>query len=132
MAWDANLVISDKTDVTADAQTTALDLDSKGYPGGIVQFRMWVEGAISGTSPKLLTYIEQSSDNSNWEKIAVFPELGTANHPNATYASNGGHVDAYGQVTKRYVRANFDISGTSPVYNDVTIRMRGIDAVGPR
>jgi len=92
---------------------------------------MWVEGAIAGTSPTLDMRVEQSSDDSNYEIISSFPTLGTTNHPNATYASKGGHVDCYAQVTKRYVRYSYIQTGTSPVYNDVTIRFRGIDAVGP-
>ncbi|MCX6020916.1 MAG: hypothetical protein NTZ05_04145 [Chloroflexi bacterium] len=86
---------------------------------------------VSDANETMLVYVEQSSDNTNWEKISCFPQLGTANHPNSTYTVKGGHVDCYAQVTKRYVRANIDVGGTNPSYASTTIRMRGLDAVGP-
>lgn len=133
MAWDNNLKLADNIDTagTTRVNGTALDLNSLGYPGGLAQFRMWVGGAITGTSPTLEVRIEQSSDDSTYEVITQFPILGSAANPNADYASKASHVDCYAQVTKRYVRYSYIQTGTSPVYNDVSIYMRGIDAVGP-
>ncbi|RJQ55627.1 MAG: hypothetical protein C4521_01810 [Actinobacteria bacterium] len=122
MALDTQLRLADAVDINADAQGTALDLGSGNNIQGVVEFRMWVK-AVTGTSPTLLMYIEESSDNATWYKVAVFDVWGTKTTTDQYVAC------AY--ISKRYIRYNADVGGTSPVYNDVTIYGRGLGVTVP-
>lgn len=131
MAWDASSLIVASSVVSASGNTTAVDPEGAEADRGVVLFQLWV-GTVTGTSPTLQVYIEESSDNSSFFEVCKFSKVnasGTASIINATKTTTDQY-QAVGIVTRRYIRARYVVGGSaSPTFNGVIIHSRalGID-----
>lgn len=118
MPWDVNARLADAVDVNSSANGTAVDVGGvAGAVQGVVEFRMWVK-AITGTSPTLDMYIDESDDNSTWREVCHFRQVSGTKTTTTQYQQ-------VGVVRQRYLRYRTVVGGTTPVFNDVTIYARG-------
>lgn len=125
MAYDANLVLANQVDISADGNQADQTLPQGMADGNLVQFEMVVEGTITGTTPTLDMKVQGKDASGNYYDVGKFGQLAaTGTFTNAAYASKGGKLLAFGRFLKGTTawRYNADVGGTTPVYNDVTIR----------
>lgn len=107
--------------ITVTADTTGPVL----YVGEGRRFnaRLTIAGTVSGTNPTLDVTLQASADGlGNWTTLAAFPQRTTSNA-----AATGAHtvpdkLVAIMPAGKHYVRANFDIGGSStPTFPGVSV-----------
>ncbi len=110
--FDANLMFSSAQDISADGNSTnILDVGSSSAKGH------WVEvailGAVTGTTPTMVATV-QASDSATFAS-------GVRNLASTMTFNASGQRDAVlVQHAERYLRISYDVSGTTPVFNDVT------------
>lgn len=125
MAWDSSTEILASGTLTASGQSAGLDIDGVTARRGLVLFQMWV-GAVTGTTPALDVYIEESDDNSTWFQIAEFVPKSSAGHLISATKTTTNQYQCVGLVTRRYLRERHVISGTSPNFAGVQIESRAL------
>lgn len=133
MAWDTSAQLLASSNLTASGSGTALDSEGASAPSGLLLFQMWV-GTVTGTSPTLDVYVEESDDNSTWYEIAKFNmgvQASAAALISATKTTKNQY-QAVGLRTRRYLRERHVIGGSaSPTFNGVFIYARGLGVMIP-
>lgn len=112
--FDAELQLADGTAVTADGQTTAIDVEGGSLASWVVQI-----GAVSGTTPTMIVSLQVSLDGgSSYYTIMQITSLTEADAlrtfrrnvyiptPTTTTASN----------VRPLVRLDYDAGGTTPSF----------------
>ncbi len=113
MAFDVNTMFFNTTAATT-ATATSSAMDFHGPDLDEVNYRIVVNGTVSGTSPKIVPTLETSDDNSTFATEETFPDITGAGEFNHKY-----------RCKKRYRRLKLTISGTSPSFGHIEA---GIDS----
>ena len=113
MAFDKNTMFFD-TDSAVTETTTSSAMDFHGPDLDEVDYRIVVNGTISGTSPTLTPSLETSDDNSNFSKEVEWPAITGAGDFHHKY-----------RCKKRYRKLKLTAGGTSPSFGHVEA---GIDS----
>jgi len=115
MVKDVNLRLANAADITATGQQTAVDTE-----GGFRADVSLQTAAITGTTPTARFQVEASIDGcSTYFHIGEFPLLDGADDDIRIMRSVYVPKPASGQTVTK-VRLAYIITGTTPVYNDVT------------
>lgn len=93
------------TPVTATGDDTSLDGGSATSGGGVAHLHCT---AVSGTGPTCDVVIEHSTNNTDWDTLAVFTQL--EGNPAAE------RVVVPAGTVRRYLRASYTVAGSDPSY----------------
>lgn len=134
MAWDSRMTLK-AAGVAQTASTSGTAIDLGPTPpvnkGQMIEFRLfWT--AFAGTTPTIITHIEESADNITFRQVATFRTLDPVLQPNDIVFTppnaNGRSMARWGLVTQRYVRYRTVMAGAG-VTLTFTIMARGVDGV---
>jgi hypothetical protein len=128
MALDAELWLS------GDANSPIEDV-SADHVGRIVDFGVGkradvvvrVAGDVTGSSPTLDITIKESDDQATWTTLATVPQITDEMVGYIATATPRPEVPGEDPITisikstKRYLQADFNTGGTTPVFNDVSV-----------
>ena len=108
---DRNLILRDSAAVTADGNTTAIDVEGGSFAEWVVRI-----GAVTGTSPTNLVSLQVSKDGgSTSTTLITLPSLDT-NDANQTIARAVFLPRPTGTNKLLKVRTNVDVGGTTPSF----------------
>jgi len=124
MIFDTNNLLSDKQVITANAASTNVyDRGATGTPYGAaaaladdlgkgegLEFLVQLTADATGTSPTLDVALQVSSDASTWTTVASYQFTGGSAGDRWPFRFVPEGVD------QRYIRMNYTVGGTSPVY----------------
>ena len=79
-----------------------------------LDYRIVVNGTVSGTTPKIVPTLETSDDNSTFATEATFPDITAAGETHFKFRSK-----------KRYRKLKLTVSGTTPSFGHIEA---GIDS----
>ena len=96
--FDSNLMFTAAA-VTADGNSSVLDIGATPANGVVIEVAVT---AVSGSSPTMDIVVQESADNSTYKALATFDQI------TAT-----GRQTRRVQSSKRYLRLNYDIGGSS-------------------
>ena len=113
MAYDVNTMFFNTTSATTSTTTSAA-MDFHGPDLDDVDYRIVVNGTVSGTTPKIVATLETSDDNSTFATEFTFPDITAAGEVHKKYCCK-----------KRYRRMKLTVSGTSPSFGHIEA---GIDS----
>ena len=113
MAFDVNTMFFN-TDSAVTSTATSNAMDFHGPDLDEVDYRIVVNGTISGTSPTLTPSLETSDDNNTFTTEITFPEINAAGDFHHKY-----------RCKKRYRKLKLTLGGTSPSFGHVEA---GIDS----
>ena len=113
MAFDFNTMFFDTTAATTSTATSPV-IDFHGPDLDELDYRIVVNGTVSGTSPKIVPTLETSDDNSTFATEATFPDITGVSETHFKFRSK-----------KRYRKLKLTISGTSPSFGHIEA---GIDS----
>lgn len=113
MAFDVNTMFFDTTAATT-ATATSSAMDFHGPDLDEVDYRIVVNGTVSGTTPKIVPSLETSDDGTNFSTEKTFPDITAA----------GEYHNKY-RCKKRYRKMKLTISGTNPSFGHIEA---GIDS----
>lgn len=125
MAWDASSQILNGVTLTASGSSPAIDSAGATVDSGIVLYQLWV-GTVTGTTPNLDVYIEESDDNSTWYEQCKFSGMATATALIAATKTTTTQYQAFGHRTRRYLRERHVISGTNPSFAGLILNSRAL------
>lgn len=111
MAYDFNTMFFN-TNAALTATATSNVFDFHGPDLDEVDYRFVVNGAVSGTNPKIVPTLETSDDNVTFTTEKTFPDITGVGETHCAYRSR-----------KRYRRMKLTVSGTSPSFGHVEIGM---------
>lgn len=113
MAYDLHTMFFNTTSaVTSTATSDAIDFHGPDLDE--VDYRIVVNGTVSGTTPKIVATLETSDNNSDFATEATFPNITAAGETHLKFRSK-----------KRYRKLKLTVSGTSPSFGHVEA---GIDS----
>lgn len=131
MAWDISAQILPSSVLTTSSQSTAIDPEGATAPSGIILFQAWV-AVVTGTSPTLDLYIDESDDNSTFYEIAKFLPITVGSHLIAATKTTTNQYQAVGNRQRRYLRARWVTGGSAtPTFNGVIVNARGLGVQVP-
>lgn len=124
MIFDSNCLLSDKQTINANAPSTNVyDRGAAGTPYGAVgaigddlgkgeelEFLVQLTADASGTSPTLTATLQVSPNGSNWSDVVSHTFTGGSAGDRWPFRFVPEGVD------QRYLRMNYTVGGTSPVY----------------
>jgi len=113
MAYDYNTMFFNTTAATTATATSSV-IDFHGPDLDEVDYRIVVNGTVSGTTPKIVPTLETSDDNSTFSTEFTFPDITAAGETHKKFRSR-----------KRYRRLKLTVSGTSPSFGHIEA---GIDS----
>ncbi len=111
MAYDKNTMFFN-TDSAVTATVTSNVFDFHGPDLDEIDYRIVVNGTVSGTSPKIVPTLETSDDNSTFTTEVTFPDIEAAGEYHFKFRSK-----------KRYRKMKLTVSGTSPSFGHVEAGM---------
>lgn len=98
---------------TTTANSSGVDLAPYIAASGPSNVKFFLDcGAQSGTTPTLDVVIKESSDNSTFTTVTTQNGTGVFSQ----LAGATGNQEIHAQITKRYVRAEWTIAGTTPSF----------------
>ena len=113
MAYDVHtMFFNTSSAVTSTSTSDAIDFHGPDLEE--IDYRIVVNGTVSGTSPKIVATLETSNDNSTFTTEMTFPDITAA-----------GEVHKKFRSRKRYRKLKLTVSGTSPSFGHVEA---GIDS----
>lgn len=110
MAYDHNTLFFEKETVTATKTSDVIDFHGPDLDQ--INYRIVIQGTVSGTSPKVIPTLESSDDNSIFTAEKEFPAITQAGEYNNRFRSR-----------HRYRRLKLTVSGTSASFADLTAGM---------
>jgi hypothetical protein len=128
MPYDAKLTLKTLSSQAANTSGTPVDLGSATPNGAqLMQFDCYWN-AITGATPTVDLYIEESPDQATWRQVTQFRTLVAADNSFTGANINGRKMPRFGLVTQRYVRYRSVIAASSSI--TFSLFGFGIDAVG--
>ena len=113
MAFDYNtMFFNTESAVTETATSSAMDFHGPDLDE--IDYRIVVNGTVSGTTPQIVPTLETSDDNSTFTTEKTFPSITAA----------GDYHNKY-RAKKRYRKMKLTVSGTSPSFGHIEA---GIDS----
>ena len=113
MAYDLHTMFFNTSAATTATATSAV-MDFHGPDLDEVDYRIVVNGTVSGTTPKVVPSLETSDDNSTFATEVTFPDITGAGEFHNKY-----------RCKKRYRRMKLTVSGTNPSFGHIEA---GIDS----
>ena len=107
MAYDNNTMFFNTTAATTSTATSSV-FDFHGPDLDELDYRIVVNGTVSGTSPKIVPTLETSDDNSTFATEATFPDITGVGETHFKFRSK-----------KRYRKMKLTVSGTSPSFGHI-------------
>ena len=113
MAYDLHTMFFNTTSAVTSTTTSSV-IDFHGPDLEELDYRIVVNGTVSGTTPKIVATLETSNDNSTFTTEYTFPDITAAGETHKKY-----------RCRKRYRKLKLTVSGTSPSFGHVEA---GIDS----
>ena len=113
MAFDVNTMFFDTSSAVTETATSDA-MDFHGPDLDEVDYRIVVNGTVSGTSPQIVPTLETSDNNTDFSTEETFPSITGA----------GDYHHKY-RCKKRYRKLKLTVSGTSPSFGHIEA---GIDS----
>lgn len=113
MAYDLHTMFFNTSAATTATATSAV-IDFHGPDLDELDYRIVVNGTVSGTTPKIVPALETSDDNSTFTVEETFPNV-----------TGVGELHHKFRSQKRYRRLKLTVSGTNPSFGHIEA---GIDS----
>lgn len=113
MAYDYHTMFFNTTAATTSTTTSSV-IDFHGPDLEELDYRIVVNGTVSGTTPKIVATLETSDDNSTFTTEMTFPDITAAGETHKKFRSR-----------KRYRKLKLTITGTTPSFGHIEA---GIDS----
>jgi len=109
--WDTNALFANNATITANGNSSILDLGPSASGGEFVEFV--VTGAVTGTTPTLTVKV-QASDSATF--ASGVRDIGAFAIGTGVYNATGQRDTILVQHEERYLRLNYVLSGTTPSF----------------
>jgi hypothetical protein len=100
--FDANLLFTNGTAVDTNGDSTALHVYKTAAEGVPIEIAVT---AVTGTSPTLDVKVQESDNDSDYNDVAVFPQI----------TATGAYCRQV-QSKKAYLRLDYTVGGTTPSF----------------